>query len=193
MVLTFLWKLVILVFSNSCKKSSFFQLFFIMKTIQGIESFISKKVQLIFKLSIFTNVKNSWLSLMVLTNWLLNLFYSTNEVCNVYSRMCIQNIFKFNTIFCHIFFAPKCGHVKGSHSHINVLVSTHWGTLRFGIHSKPIKKRIALYHSLRLIFKLTKQFLFFFKKMNLFYNYKIAKFSIIYYDIVIWVVKLFKV
>jgi len=84
------------------------------------------KNQLIFKLSIFTNVKNSWLSLVVLTNWLLNLFYSTNEVCSVYSRMCIQNIFQFNTIVCHIFFATKCGHVlyihklKGSHPHINV-------------------------------------------------------------------------
>jgi len=60
-----------------------------MRTIQGIEKIILKKIQIIFKLSILTSVKNSWLFLMVLTNWLLNLFYSTNEVCNVYSRMCI--------------------------------------------------------------------------------------------------------
>jgi hypothetical protein len=109
--------------------------------------------------------KISWLSLMVLTNWLLNL---TNEVCSVYSRMCIQNIFQFNTIVCHIFFAPKCGHVlyihelKGSHSHINVLVSTHWGTFSFAIHSQPIKKRIVHYCSLRLVSILRKQIIIFY-------------------------------
>jgi len=50
--------------------------------------------------------------------------------------MCTQDFLQFNTIICPIFFAQKCGHVlhigdlKGSLSHINVLVPTHSGTLK---------------------------------------------------------------
>jgi hypothetical protein len=34
----------------------------------------------------FHKCNNSWLSPIVLTNWLLNLFYENNEMCNVHSR-----------------------------------------------------------------------------------------------------------
>jgi len=121
---------------------------------------------------------------MVLTNWLSYLFYSTNEVCNVYSRMCIQNIFQFNTIVCHILFAPKCGDVlyidelKETHSHINVLVSTHWGTFSFGIDSQPIEKRIAHHCSLRLVSTLRKRIVIFFNK---FFFLKIENYKIFHH------------
>jgi hypothetical protein len=48
---------------------------------------------------------------LVLTNWLLNLFYSNIEMNNEHPKMCTQDILQFNTIMCPILFAQMCGHV----------------------------------------------------------------------------------
>jgi hypothetical protein len=87
-----------------------------------------KKISISFQVINLHKCKNSQLSPTALTNQLLKLFYSNNEMCNVHSRYFPIEHHSLS----HILLCPKLwacivyNDLKRSLFHINVLVPTHY-------------------------------------------------------------------